>query len=213
MSILTHGDAFPLLGPRPRRVRCATGCSATASTASVPEAEVGEATGFPSLFGLVAARALALRPPSLARSTPPGHPWPVHGNLPWACMLESGRALAGSERSGHNGLGSRAAAPGVAGGIGDTDTPLPRPVRGQLSGTPADLPQPARVPLLFPLCAAERPGALVVGRRSGPAPSNPARRGRCPARGSSQSASASAPELRAAGKPSSAGWVSAPVGR
>lgn len=57
-----------------------------------------------------------------------------------------------------------------------------------------------------------------TGRRSSgwgggrdPPPSDPARRGRCPAGGLLQAASAS--ELSAAGKPSSARRVSAPVGR
>lgn len=89
----------------------------------------------------------------------------------------------------------------VGHGPGEVGKPLPRP----LSGTPEDLPQSAFAPLPVPFRAEAHPRALGVGRWSGPAPSDPARRGRCRARGRSPPASASASATSAGGKPSSAG--------
>lgn len=125
-------------------------------------------------------------------------------------VVKGAGTTAGARGARHPG---RLGAGGGGGGLGIRTRPSRARFGARSQAPPRTWPSRPAFLSSFPLCAAERPGALVVGRGSGPAPSNPARRGRCPARGSTQSASASAPELSAAGKPRSAGWVSAPVGR
>lgn len=78
----------------------------------------------------------------------------------------------------------------------------PRPGAAQLSGTLADRPPPRLRSSPLPSLCCSRPQSLWGGAVVRARPSDPARRGRCPARRRSR-----------LDEPSPVGWVSAPVAR